>query len=241
MCGRYAHFKGLDREERAALREGEFSDIGLEWDPSYLFEPRYNVAPGDTASVIRQHDGKGRVGALRWGLIPFWAKDEKIGYRTINARSETAATKPSFREAFVKRRCLVLANGFYEWKPVPGQKWKQPHFIHAPERDLLLFAGLWERWRPRDGRDPLETFTILTTQPNATVAPLHDRMPCIIDPAAYEAWLDPSLDEARAIQAFLHPAPEGLLATYPVTRFVSNANNEGVECIQPDEPLLGLG
>lgn len=241
MCGRYAHFKGLDREQRAALREGEFSDIGLEWDPSYLFEPRYNVAPGQPAAVVRAREGRGEVTGLRWGLIPFWAKDERIGYRTINARSETAAMKPSFREAFVKRRCLVIANGFYEWVRVPGQKWKQPHFIYAPERDLLLFAGLWERWRPGGDAEPIETFTILTTQPNATVEPLHDRMPCIVDPGEYQAWLDPALEEARAVQAFLHPAPEGLLKSYPVSRFVSNANNEGAECLQRDEPLLGLG
>lgn len=239
MCGRYAHYKGLDRDARAALRDGEFSDIGLEWDPSYLFEPRFNVAPGQPGLVIRNRDGVGLASPLRWGLIPFWAKDERIGYRTINARSETAASKPSFREAFVHRRCLVLANGFYEWMKVPGQKWKQPHYIHAPERDQLMLAGLWERWRPHDGREPIETFTILTTEPNHVVVRLHDRMPVILDPADYEAWLDPSLDDARALQAFLRPAPDTLLATYPVSRFVSNANNEGRECIEPLEPLVG--
>ena len=239
MCGRYAHYKGLDRDERAALRDGEFSDIGLEWDPSYVFGPRYNVAPSEPGAVIRNLNGSGHVSELRWGLIPFWAKDEKIGYRTINARSESAASKPAFREAFVARRCLVLANGFYEWMAVPGQKWKQPHYIHAPDQDLLMLAGLWERWRPRDGRDPIESFTILTTEPNTVVARLHDRMPVILQPGDYEAWLDPSLDDAVAIQAFLRPAPDDLLSTYPVTRFVSNAVNEGPECIEPAEPLVG--
>ena len=186
MCGRYAHYKGLDRDHRAALRDGEFSDIGLVWDPGDWFRPQYNVAPTDHAAVIRNLEGRGRVSPLRWGLIPYWAKDERPAYRAFNARSETASIKPMFKEAFRRRRCLVLANGFYEWTPVPGQRWKQPHFIHAPERGLLLFAGLWERWRPRDGRDPVESFTILTTEPNRVVSRLHDRMPVILDPDDYE-------------------------------------------------------
>lgn len=194
---------------------------------------RYNIAPTQDAPVIRlTKEGEPEIAMLRWGLVPFWAKSLAVGTKMINARSEGVEEKPAFRHALQKRRCIVPATGFYEWQAVGGRK--HPHAVSFPDHPVFGFAGLWERWRPAEG-DPVDTFTIVTTDANATVAKIHDRMPVIISPAEAEAWLrgDPS-----AAQALLKPF-EGTTRTRPVGRLVSNVKSEGPECLDDADPAWG--
>ena len=168
------------------------TEIALEWGEVRieLKKPRFNIAPGQAAPVVRLADGALTVSDdVRWGLIPSWAKDAKIAFQCINARSETVADKPAFRSAFKAKRCLVPADGFYEWQPVG--KLKQPWRFVRNDGGPLLFAGLWEAWQPATGNELVHTFTVLTTTPNAVTAPVHDRMPVILDGSAASRWLDP--------------------------------------------------
>jgi putative SOS response-associated peptidase YedK len=191
---------------------------------------RYNIAPTQEAPVVRVGDAGAREAAmLRWGLVPAWAKDIGVGNRMINARAEGIEAKPAFREAMQSRRCLVPASGFYEWKGVPGRK--QPYAIDTAERALFAFAGLWERWKPRNG-DPIETFTIVTTDAAPAVRPIHDRMPVIVRPQDEQTWLAGPVEEARAL---LRPY-EGNLNVRPVSRAVSDPRNETPECLDDAEP-----
>jgi len=190
--------------------------------------PLYNIAPTQTVPVIRLNSaGQRELALLRWGLIPSWSKDAKIGYRLFNARAETVATAPSFRAAFKRRRCLVPATGFYEWKRLDGDK--QPYFIGLRDRAPLAFAGLWERWDK--GEAPLETVTIITGEPNALVAEIYDRMPVILDPADYEAWLHAG--DTAIPQALLQPFPSQLMAAYPVGKRVNSAKNDDPTVMEP--------
>jgi putative SOS response-associated peptidase YedK len=166
---------------------------------------------------------------LNWSLIPSWAEDPKIGDWMINARSETAADKPSFRSAFRKRRCLIPTDGFYEWQKNGGKK--QPFFIHRADAKPFAFAGLWEHWEG-DGQ-VIESCTILTTEANELMRPLHDRMPVILQPEDYDRWLDPRLDKPEAVQPLLRPYPSEALAAYPVTTLVNNPRNDKAECLKP--------
>lgn len=189
---------------------------------------RFNIAPTQEAPVIRAGAGGAReVAMLRWGLVPFWAKDLKVGTKMINARSEGVETKPSFRAAVRERRCVVPATGFFEWQGEPGRK--QPFAITLPGQALFAFAGLWERWKPAEG-EPVETFTIVTTDANEAVARIHDRMPVILPMAAIDAWLTAPPDAARAL---LKPYA-GPVELRMVGKYVSNVNNEGPECL--DDP-----
>ena len=194
---------------------------------------RFNIAPTQEAPVIRAaKDGAREVAMLRWGLVPFWARDLKVGTTMINARSEGVEAKPAFREALKQRRCLVPATGFFEWQGEPGRK--QPWAITVRGQPLFAFAGLWERWKPAAG-EPVETFTIVTTDANEQVARIHDRMPVILPMDALEKWLTAPADEARAL---LRPF-EGELDLRAVGRYVSNVKNEGPECLgdpQPEPP-----
>lgn len=158
-------------------------------------EPRYNLTPGQAVAAVREHDGRRRLDVLQWGLVPFWAKDATIGRRLINARLDSIAAKPAFREAWQRRRCLVPASGFYEWSERRGGR-KRPHFIRPGDEPLLAIAGLWERWRTPSG-EKLETCVVVTTDANAQLAPVHDRMPLLIPRDAHALWLDPrsSLDD----------------------------------------------
>jgi putative SOS response-associated peptidase YedK len=179
---------------------------------------RYNVAPSQDVATIRE---PGKLEFMRWGLIPSWADDPKIGYRMINARSETAATKPAFRSAFKKRHCLVLADGFYEWRKEGKQK--MPVYIRRADDKPFAFAGLWERWRD------IDTCTILTTEPNDLIRPLHDRMPVILSPNDYGAWLNPETPDPSYM---LEPCPSDELTCYGVNPIVNNARNEGAQCLE---------
>jgi putative SOS response-associated peptidase YedK len=191
---------------------------------------RYNIAPSQEIAAVRRHEAGGREAAwLRWGLVPSWADDAAIGNRMINARSETAATKPAFREAFRRRRCLVAADGFYEWKR--GAKPKQPYYIRLVEDGPFAFAGLWERWHR--GEAVIESCTILTSDANELVASLHDRMPVILDPDDYDAWLDPDVKDTARLTALLAPFPAGRMTAYAVSTAVNSPRHEGPELIAP--------
>ena len=181
MCGRFGLFVTPEvLEEYFAVTD--FAADAL--------QPRYNLTPGQAVAVVREHDGRRRLDALRWGLIPFWAKDATIGRRLINARLDSIPSKPAFREAWQRRRCLIPASGFYEWSEPQGGR-KQPYFIRPGHEPLLALAGLWERWRTPEG-EKLETCVIVTTDANAELAKIHDRMPLLIPRDAQTQWLDPS-------------------------------------------------
>jgi len=197
--------------------------------PSDRIRKRFNIAPTQEAPVIRAGPGGRELAMLRWGLVPAWARDLKVGTKMINARSEGIDAKPAFRDAVKARRCVVPATGFFEWQGEPGRK--QPYAITVPEQPLFAFAGLWERWQPRGG-DPVETFTIVTTEANEAVARIHDRMPVILPLEAVDTWLTAPPAEALAL---LQPyaGPVDLRA---VGRFVSNVNHEGPECLADAAP-----
>ncbi len=195
---------------------------------------RFNIAPTQDAPIVRAAKGGGRELALaRWGLVPSWAKDLSVGTKMINARCEGVEAKPAFKAAIGKRRCIVPATGFFEWKGVAGRK--QPFAITLPERHVFGFAGLWERWKPAAGGDAVETFTIVTTDANEAVAEIHDRMPVILAQEAEETWLHGDAVEACKL---LTPY-SGAVNLRAVSRFVSNVNNEGPECLDDAEPSWG--
>lgn len=225
MCGRFTLRAPAD--QLALL-------FGLSEAP--ITAPRYNIAPTQPVGLVRMNPrSQSRAWALAiWGLIPSWAKDPSIGARMINARSETVAEKPSFRAAYKRRRCLIPADGFYEWQKVGSRK--QPHFIGMADDGPFAFAGLWEHWAGPDGSE-LESCTILTTEPNDMLASLHNRMPVIVDPLDYDDWLGSGGDDPRDHMAILphllRPYPADQMKTYPVSTYVSNARNEGEECIVP--------
>lgn len=221
MCGRFS----LDAtaETLATL---------FDLEPPPALAPRYNIAPTQPVLALRVAPGTDRRGWawLRWGLIPAWAKDPGIGARMINARSETVAEKPAFRAAFRRRRCLVPATGFYEWRSESGRK--QPYLIHAPDHAPFAIAGLWERWQGPDGAE-LETCSLLTTEANEALRPLHDRMPVLLAPEAWEPWLDPALEAPDPLLPLLAPAPSG-----PSGRLVFHAVSDRVNRVQNDDPEL---
>jgi putative SOS response-associated peptidase YedK len=208
--------------------------FGLAEEPS-LF-PRYNIAPTQPVPVIRvlraNPDTKQReLVPLRWGLVPSWADDPAIGNRLINARSETVSSKPSFRGAFRHRRCLVPADGFYEWKK-EGSK-KQPVYIRKKDGQPFAFAGLWEEWE-REG-EVIESCTIITTAANDLMAEFHDRMPVILEPKDYGLWLDPGVQDPKLLEPLLRPFPSGEMEVYPVSRLVNDPRHEDPKCIERQE------
>ena len=196
--------------------------------------PRYNICPTQPALCVRQSDtGENEAVNLRWGLVPFWAKDLKAGARMINARSETVATKPSFRAAFKARRCLVLTDGFYEWKKVGSAK--QPYYISRRDDGPFCLAGLWESWTNKNSEtaEPVETFTILTTEANATMQPLHDRMPVILPQNHFDFWLDKEFNNVPQLEKLLVPRATDDLRTFPVDKKVGKPINDSPDCIEP--------
>jgi putative SOS response-associated peptidase YedK len=218
VCGRFA----LYTPQEAVVRLFRLDDAAP-------LSPRYNIAPTQPVLAVRADEPAGREARmLRWGLVPFWAKDTGIGSRMINARGETIAEKPAFRQAFRRRRCLIPADGFYEWQKVPGGK--QPWFISARDEVPLAFAGLWERWDNRGTEDPVESCTIVTTAANATLAPLHDRMPVILGADAWDSWLAADTPSATLLD-MLRPAANDLLAARPVSRRVNSPANDGPDLV----------
>ena len=223
MCGRYTEIASDDEL---------IEHFDIEQAPPR--EPRYNIAPTQDAPIVcLNRDGQRRMAMHRWGLIPFWADDAKIGARLINARSETVAETPAFRDAFRGRRCLVPTSGFYEWRRLDA-KTKRPYFIRLREPAPFAFAGLRARWQSPDG-PAIRSYTILTTTPNAVMAPLHDRMPVIIHPADYALWLDPDAPPG-ALLDLLRPAPDDALEAYGVSPRVNRPAVDNA----PRETLAGI-
>jgi putative SOS response-associated peptidase YedK len=218
MCGRYR----LTAKERY-LRD----HFGI--DEDFSWEPRWNVAPTQQVLIIRQNTAKGRSFKLvRWGLIPSWAKNASIATGTINAMSETAAEKPAFRDALKSRRCLVPADGFYEWKSI-GSKQKQPFSIGMIDDSVFAFAGLWDCWRDSSSQ-LIETCTILTTRPNALLTEVHNRMPVILHPESYDLWLDPNVKDHSLVAPLLNPLDASRMKKYPVSTRVNRPENDDPEC-----------
>jgi putative SOS response-associated peptidase YedK len=229
MCGRYARFgpTKLSRAQRAAL-ESMGVDLVSSLDQR---DDQFNIAPTQTAPVLAKGAEAFEVKGLRWGLVPIWAKDLAIGNHAINARVETVAEKPMFRSAFKKHRCLVPASGYFEWKKV-DEKNKQPYFIHAPEGEVLMFAGLWEAWKPKDDEaaEWVRTFTLITGEPGKVSGDIHDRQPVILQPDTWADWLTEGTDVATDILA---KAPEAELVYYPVPKAVGSPRNKGPELVEP--------
>jgi putative SOS response-associated peptidase YedK len=202
-----------------------------------LFTPRYNIAPTQEVFAVRAGESGRELARLRWGLVPSWSKDAKGGGRLINARAETADQMPSFRSAFKRRRCLIAADGFYEWKALEGRKTKQPYFISLKSGGPFAFAGLWEVWH-RD-EENLQTCTILTTAPNDLMRSLHDRMPVILPAKEYDLWLDPTIQDPEQLRPLLRPYPAKAMAAYAVSTLVNSPRNDNPDCILPAEPPKG--
>ncbi len=194
-------------------------------------QPRYNIAPTQPIAVV-PNDGQNKLDFFVWGLIPGWAKDPAIGSRLINARAETLQEKPAFRTAFRRRRCLVLADGFYEWQTIPGRRGKLPMYIQMTSGKPFAFAGLWENWHSPDGSQVLSA-TIITTNPNGLMETIHNRMPVILPEQAYQEWLEPDEVDPNKLQALLQPYPESEMRAFPVSTRVNSPDNESPECIQP--------
>ena len=224
MCGRYR----LSR--RKQIVEEYFASVSGEDD----WRPRYNIAPTQPVPIIRQNPRERvrELSLVRWGLIPSWAKEPSIAAGMINARSETAGTKPAFRDALKFRRCLIPADGFYEWQRTG--KAKQPHCFEVNEGELFAFAGIWDRWRDPDGKS-VETCSILTTTPNAVTSGVHDRMPVILDPDSYDLWLDPGMQNVAAASELLKPCDARLMRCYSVSTRINNVSNDDEECSRPVE------
>ncbi len=223
MCGRYS----LTATAEEILNT--FSWLSLPEDPAALM-PRFNIAPSQPIAVV-PNTGDNKLDYFIWGLIPFWAKDPKIGNRMINARSETLAEKPSFKAAYKYRRCLILSSGFYEWKKEPGSKVKVPHYIRLKSGEPFAFAGLWERWNAPDGSEVLSS-TIITTSPNELIAPVHNRMPVILPPDNYEHWLATGEKSPAELNPLLTAFPAKEMEAYPVSTFVNSPRNDSPQCIQ---------
>jgi len=218
MCGRYS-ITSAPEAIRALFRYEEAPE----------FPPRYNVAPTQPIPVVRLIDGQRRFALMRWGLVPAWVKDPAGFSLLINARGETVCDKPAFRNAMKYRRCLIPADGFYEWQA--GARGKQPFYIRAKDGAPLAFAGLWETWTGPNGEE-LDTAAIVTTRANAMLSPLHDRMPVIVPPEAFDLWLDCTHVDARTAEALIAPAPDNQLEFWPVSTLVNRTANDHAGLMQ---------
>lgn len=226
MCGRYT---------LATVQEQLVEEFDL--FETELIEPRFNIAPTQSAPVVRmiESGSKRQLDSFRWGLIPHWAKDPSIGSRMINARSEGVEAKPAFRTPLRRQRCLVPCTGFYEWKKLEGgtrsRPRKQPYYIRRLDERVFAFAGLWDRWRAPGG-ETIESYAILTTEPNERVRPLHNRMPVIVAPGDYELWLDPTVQGVDPLKRLFQPYPSDELVAYAVGTQVNNPARDDASCIQ---------
>ena len=239
MCGRFVSATPPDQIAR-------YFDAT---PPEAALEPGYNVAPTNDVYVVLADGSTRRVTPMHWGLVPRWAKDPSIGNKMINARAETLAEKNAYRSAFAKRRCLIPADGFYEWQAVPGQKRKQPMYIHGAPGEPLAFAGLWELWKDpnateaerAEGAGVLRSCTIITGRPNDKVAPIHDRMPVILPREVWAEWLDPEIGDVATLGRLLVPAPSSMLELHPVSTEVNNVRNKGAHLVDPVEAMAAGG
>ena len=228
MCGRIT----LTSSARELAEQFEL-EPGLELAP---LEPRFNVAPSQDIATVRQdRDGRRVLKVERWGLVPHWAKDPAIGNRLINARAESVATKPAFRDAFRSRRCVVPADGFYEWSGRGAER--RPYIFRRPDRAMIGIAGLYERWIG-EGGEVVDSCTLITTEANATLASFHDRMPVILAPSDYKRWLDRGQEDPEALTSLLSPCPPDWLEASPVSTRINNPRNDDPECLVP-EPQTG--
>jgi putative SOS response-associated peptidase YedK len=222
MCGRYTIIASPEAL-RALFRYEE--------QPN--FPPRYNVAPTQPIAIVRLVEGKRQFALVRWGLLPSWVKDPKTFTLLINARGESAAEKPAFRAAMKRRRCLIPADGFYEWQAAGDRK--RPFYVHAKSGAPLAFAGLWETWTGPNGEE-LETAAIVTTRANRTLKPIHDRMPVIVPPEAFDLWLDGASVDATTAAALIAPAPDNLLEAYEISTAVNRTANDNPKLLEPVVP-----
>jgi putative SOS response-associated peptidase YedK len=225
MCGRYASTRG---------RQELIDFFGVDGDEAGELEPDFNVAPTKPVPVVLTRDVR-ELHVARWGLVPFWAKDTSIGARLINARVETAHEKPAFRRAFAAHRCLVPADGYYEWRTTEDGA-KQPYFIRRRDMGVLAMAGLYEVWRSPAG-DRLLSCTIITTEATDDVGHIHDRMPMLVEPGRFAAWLDPALTDADEVRSLLVPATAGRLESYAVSTAVNKVTNNGPELVKPTSQM----
>lgn len=219
MCGRFT----LSQPSDAIASAFNLPEI-----PS--LEPRYNIAPTQLipAILLTHEQSEKQLKLLHWGLIPSWAKEPAIGAKLINARSETVSEKPSFKSALKQRRCLIVADGFYEWQRQDGKK--QPYYFRLESGQPFAFAGLWEHWKSPDGQT-INSCTIVTTEANDLLRPIHDRMPVILDAKSYDLWLDPEVQQPDIVQPLLHPYPANLMISFAVSTIVNNPKNNTPECI----------
>jgi putative SOS response-associated peptidase YedK len=224
MCGRYR----LSRRKQLVEEYFDTRSDGSEWTP------RYNIAPTQPVPVIRQNpkEPHREFTLMRWGLIPSWAKDPSIAAQMINARSETAASKPTFCDPLTSRRCLIPADGFYEWQR--SGKGKQPYCFEINDGELFAFAGLWDRWKDPSGQW-VKSCSILTTTPNAVTSPIHDRMPVILDRGDYDVWLDPGMTNVEAVSEMLKPYDARVMCSFPVSGRVNHVADDDAECSMPVE------
>ena len=232
MCGRFT----LRTPTPVLIKTFRLSNVA---DDAQDLPPRYNVAPTQQIAVVRNDDeARRQLVNMRWGLVPFWAKDKSIGNRMINARCETVAEKPAFRAALRQRRCLVLADGYYEWQKVGAKK--QPYWIRMEDDRPFAMAGLWESWRDAEAKEnhPLLSCTIITTDSNDLTHDLHDRMPVILEPDDWDAWLDVTIADTDTVQALLRPYESDVMRMDPVSTHVNNARHEGPECVVVQRELF---
>jgi putative SOS response-associated peptidase YedK len=239
MCGRYASSTDADGLVRFFIiddRDPRARDERIRYDQP----PRFNVAPTDPVPAVVRHDGQLVLSTMRWGLVPFWADDPRIGARMINARAETVADRRAFAESFERRRCLLPADGFYEWQRAGGQR--LPWFVHRTDGDPMVFAGIWSSWRdPADRTSRLVTCSIITTTANGVLAPVHDRMPVVLDRADWDAWLDPDADLGD-LRELLGPAPDAAVTRHRVSTRVNSVRNDDPGLLDPlDGPELLVG
>lgn len=222
MCGRYTITISLEELLLRFHIDGEFT---------LYHRPRYNVAPGQLVPAVINDGQRNRIGELKWGLVPQWAKEESIGAKMMNARAETVAEKPAYRLPFERKRCVIPADGFYEWKKKDGGKSKQPMRIVLKDEAVFAMAGLYDTWTAPDGRK-ISTCTIVTTAPNRLMADIHDRMPVILRPEHEALWLDRGVRETSRLLDLLRPYPAEEMRAYPVASGVGNVNNDDPECIR---------
>ncbi|WP_421120104.1 SOS response-associated peptidase [Aquihabitans daechungensis] len=229
MCGRYVSTSTPDEIARY---------FDADEQPERALEASWNVAPTDDVYVVLERDDVRLVAEHHWGLVPFWAKSAAVGNKMINARADGLATKGAFKDSFARKRCIVPADGFYEWQRLPGQKVKQPYLITRRTGEPLAFAGLWSSWKPpgTDGSERLRSATIITTTPNDLMATIHDRMPVILPASAWDEWLDPANTDVDGLERLLVPAPSDVLTMRAVSTEVNNVRNQGAHLIDPIDP-----